>query len=170
MHMKSTIFLPAPVFFLSFFISPPIPYIFHYTAHNRFMDTKSYKLNLLISPKYLALFALGALTYFLMEILYRGYSHWSMALVAGGCILTFFLLEDFFFGRKALVSALYGAILITCYELAAGLLVNVVFKWQVWDYSDMPLNFLGQICIPYFICWYFMCFVFFSAINYLASI
>ena len=35
----------------------------------------------------------------------------------------------------ATVSALAGAVIITVYELAVGLLVNVKFGWHVWDYS-----------------------------------
>ena len=40
---------------------------------------------------------------------------------------------------------------ITAVELAAGLLVNR--GYHVWDYRQMPLNFLGQICLPYSLLW-----------------
>ena len=36
-------------------------------------------------------------------------------------------------------------------ELAAGLLVNRSFR--VWDYRQMPMNFLGQICLPFSLLW-----------------
>ncbi len=38
---------------------------------------------------------------------------------------------------------------ITFVELAVGIVVNLVLKLDVWDYSELPGNFLGQIC-PYF--------------------
>ena len=44
-----------------------------------------------------------------------------------------------------------GAGAITAVELLAGLLVNRDFS--VWDYRDMPLNFLGQICAAYSFLW-----------------
>ena len=44
-----------------------------------------------------------------------------------------------------------GAGIITMVELAAGLLVNR--NYRVWDYRHMPLNFRGQICLPFFLLW-----------------
>ena len=45
----------------------------------------------------------------------------------------------------------HGAGVITILELAAGLLVNR--RHQVWDYSALPGNFLGQICLPFSLLW-----------------
>ena len=44
-----------------------------------------------------------------------------------------------------------GPLVITAVELAAGLLVNRDF--HVWDYRQMPMQFLGQICVPYMLLW-----------------
>lgn len=41
--------------------------------------------------------------------------------------------------------------LITVLELIFGLLVNR--NYRVWDYRRMPLNFLGQICLPFTLLW-----------------
>ena len=49
------------------------------------------------------------------------------------------------------VKALGGAGMITFVELITGLLVNR--KHQVWDYRDLPLNYKGQICLPYSLLW-----------------
>ena len=51
------------------------------------------------------------------------------------------------------VQALFGACVITALELATGLVVNVGLGLDVWDYSRLPGNFLGQICLPYFLLW-----------------
>ena len=44
--------------------------------------------NLLIPYKQLFLFVLGGSLYYMIEILYRGYSHWTM-FMAGGIIFLF---------------------------------------------------------------------------------
>ena len=46
---------------------------------------------------------------------------------------------------------LLGAAGITAVELIAGLLVNR--EYIVWDYRQMPLNFFGQICLPFSLLW-----------------
>ena len=49
------------------------------------------------------------------------------------------------------VHALLGAGIITAVELIMGLIFNR--QYQVWDYRRMPMNFLGQICLPYCLLW-----------------
>ena len=95
------------------------------------------------------LFLMGGGTYVGVELLWRGRSHWSMFLAGGTCFL---LLGQL---RKAKLPAALrgfaGAGIITVVELAAGLLVNR--RYTVWDYRDLPLNFLGQICLPFYFLW-----------------
>ena len=40
---------------------------------------------------------------------------------------------------------------ITALELGCGLLVNR--DYNVWDYRHMPLNYHGQICLPFSLLW-----------------
>ena len=49
------------------------------------------------------------------------------------------------------VKAVAGAGIITAVELTTGLLANR--QYTVWDYRNAPLNFLGQICLPYSLLW-----------------
>jgi uncharacterized membrane protein len=49
-----------------------------------------------------------------------------------------------------------GACIITILEFITGCIVNLYFKWNVWDYSHLPLNLLGQICLPFSIIWFFL--------------
>ena len=44
-----------------------------------------------------------------------------------------------------------AALVITVLELLCGLLVNRNFR--VWDYRHLPLNFRGQICLPFTLLW-----------------
>lgn len=95
------------------------------------------------------LFSCGGLAYMGLELLWRGYSHGSMFLAGGSC---FMLLGRL--GRKTkspVVRAVGGAGIITGVELLAGLLANRGYR--VWDYRDLPLNFKGQICLPFSLLW-----------------
>ena len=52
-----------------------------------------------------------------------------------------------------LARCLMGSGIITGVELCTGLIVNRLMGLQVWDYSGMPLNILGQVCLPYSLLW-----------------
>ena len=41
--------------------------------------------------------------------------------------------------------------MITAVELAAGLLVNR--DYHIWDYRGLPLNYRGQVCLPFSLLW-----------------
>ena len=50
-------------------------------------------------------------------------------------------------------SCFIGTIIITSIEFAVGIFVNIIMDWQVWDYSAMPFNLLGQICPQFLLLW-----------------
>ncbi len=103
-------------------------------------------------------FLTGALAYSIAEILFRGYTHWTMSLTGGIIFLILFgihlNLRNMSFFRKCLL----GAGVITAFEFTVGIIVNIMLHWNVWDYSDVPLNLLGQICLPFTVLWFFICF------------
>ena len=106
--------------------------------------------------EYLTVYAIGALGYGLMELLYRGFTHWTMLLAGGFCFTGLYLIVNA--GRFPLwAQCVLGALLITAVELLTGLLVNVALKWNVWDYSSAPLQLLGQICLPFSLLWLALC-------------
>ena len=41
----------------------------------------------------------------------------------------------------------------TAAEFITGCIVNLWLGWDVWDYSDLPGNFLGQICPQFAALW-----------------
>ena len=94
----------------------------------------------------LIVFVLGGIAYGAMEILFRGYTHWTMVLTGGACILTFYLLSDWMMSMPLVAAALVGAAIITLYEFSVGYIVNVRLGWDVWDYSREKFNVMGQIC------------------------
>lgn len=86
-----------------------------------------------------------------LELLWRGYSHVSMFAAGGVCFLLIGQLGQVQPVLPWYARAVAGAGIITMVELAAGLLVNR--RYQVWDYRNMPGNFLGQICPAFTLLW-----------------
>ena len=101
------------------------------------------------------LYSVGGIIYYLIEILWRGYSHWTMCLLGGFCFLCIGLINEFFTWEiKIWKQAIYGTALITVLEFFSGCIINIWLGWNVWDYSNVPFNVLGQICLPYIILWF----------------
>lgn len=96
--------------------------------------------------------ALGGGAYVLLELIWRGRSHISMFLLGGLCFWLIGRLD-----RGSAVPLVYqaclGAVTVTALELVTGLVVNRWLGLGVWDYSGLPMNFLGQICLYYFLLW-----------------
>lgn len=115
----------------------------------------------------IAVFVLGGCAYGLMEILYRGYTHWTMLVTGGACVLTLFYLREWLLAQPLILGALAGAVIITIYELSVGILVNLKLGWQVWDYSAQPGNVLGQICPAFTAIWFVVCLLFLTGVRLL---
>jgi len=101
--------------------------------------------------KGLLLFAVGGCGYMGIELFWRGWSHGSMFLAGGSCFL---LLGKLYKTEPRLplpLQMIAGAGIITSIELLAGLLTNR--DYQVWDYRNVPLNYHGQICLPFSLLW-----------------
>ena len=98
---------------------------------------------------------IGGAIYYLIEIAWRGYSHWTMCLLGGFCFLCIGLINEFFTWEiKIWKQAIYGTALITVLEFFSGCIINIWLGWNVWDYSNVPFNVLGQICLSYIILWF----------------
>lgn len=113
-------------------------------------------------------FALGGAAYGMLEILFRGYTHWSMVLTGGACVLTLYTLEDWLLSMPLVLGAMAGAVIITTYEFAVGYIVNVRLGWQVWDYSALEGNIMGQICPIFTAAWFCISFVFLGLVRLLS--
>ena len=103
--------------------------------------------------KYGLFFVIGAIGYAAVEIIWRGYTHWSMMIAGGCCFIMFSLVSSLLGGRSILLKASVCALGITAIELVFGLIFNVWLGMNVWDYSDMPFNLLGQICPSFTLLW-----------------
>lgn len=111
-------------------------------------------MNLLKLIKAAALFLIGGFLYILIELLYRGYSHWSMFLVGGLMFLAVGRINEVLPWETPLcLQALIGGTMILFVELVSGMILNVWLEWGIWDYSNLPFNVLGQICLPFWAAW-----------------
>ena len=72
-----------------------------------------------------------------------------MFLAGGTCFLLLGKLNSL--RTNPAIKTLLGSAVITGVELTAGLLFNR--DYSVWDYRQMPLSFLGQICLPFSLLW-----------------
>ena len=107
--------------------------------------------------KALFLWAIGGFIYFGIEVLWRGHSHWTMFILGGLCFLLIGELNELYTWDMALISQMFiSSLVVTVLELITGLIVNRWLQWGVWDYSRIPYNFYGQICLLYTVLWFFL--------------
>lgn len=95
---------------------------------------------------------IGAAGYSLLEILWRGHTHWSMTLAGGVCLPLIYRVHAGERHCLAVRSVICSGI-ITTVEFAVGVVVNLLLGWQVWDYSGLRFNLMGQVCLLYSLLW-----------------
>lgn len=97
------------------------------------------------------LFTVGGAAYVGLELAWRGRSHWTMFLLGGGCFLAIGQL-----GRQEpklplWVRSVIGSGICTMGELLTGMAFNS--DYRIWDYRKVPMNYHGQICLPFSALW-----------------
>ena len=95
----------------------------------------------------------GGGVYIIIEILYRGYSHWSMAIAGGVSFLLLHGLFSKFSGMHMILKLVACLIIISSVEFLVGYIVNMRFRWNIWDYSNHRYNLCGQVCLRYSLTW-----------------
>lgn len=102
----------------------------------------------------LSLFTIGGVGYVIIENIWRGYSHITM-FFAGG--LSFLCIEimDVRLGKRIgmFPKCVLGSGIITAIEFIFGCIFNLHYKMDVWDYSHLPFNLLGQISLVFSALW-----------------
>lgn len=99
---------------------------------------------------------MGFFLYAFVEVAGRGYTHWTMCLTGGIVLAVIYTLSN----RPATTlvrTCFLGTGIITLIEFAVGVFDNLIMGWQVWDYSDQPLNILGQVCPLFSLLWFVLC-------------
>lgn len=100
------------------------------------------------------IFLTGSCAYPTLEMIWRGRTHYSMALAGGVCM---YLINkvccERMTGSSISTRCVAGSAIITGVEFATGLVFNDLMGLNVWDYSNMPMNIMGQVCLPYSLLW-----------------
>lgn len=120
------------------------------------------------------LWSWGGTVYFLLEVAFKTITghperiSWTMLVVA---ILLTVPVErcgaQLPWNCPLWLQALACAALVTAVELVSGLALNLWLGLDIWDYTDLPGNFLGQICPQYSAVWWVLCLVFIPAFDWL---
>lgn len=104
----------------------------------------------------LILFVLCGALYCTIELIFRGYSHISMFILAGFLGLTCIDTPNKIWGFEMdyMLQVLIATILCTIAEGITGLIVNVKMGLSIWDYSGLPGTFFwGQCNLLFVLIW-----------------
>lgn len=93
----------------------------------------------------------GGCAYILLEIIWNGRSHWSMFILGGICFRMISLIRKFKVNLP--IKCVLCGLGITVAEFFSGVILNIILKWHIWDYSFLPFNVLGQVCLPFTLLW-----------------
>ena len=110
-------------------------------------------------------FSFGYGAYSLIELAYRRYTHYTMGIAGGLCLLILYRLYKKYPYFSLLKKCVLGSVIITTVELIFGIVLNRLLKLGIWDYSDMPLNILGQVCPLFSLYWMLLC----TPVSYLTK-
>lgn len=102
----------------------------------------------------LVIWDIGGHLYFACELIFRGFSHWTMYIVGGICFVMVGAINRVLpWTMPIWLQAVIGSVIVTCVEFFTGCIINLWLGWGVWDYSNIPFNLLGQICLPFSLLW-----------------
>lgn len=106
----------------------------------------------------LVLYCVGGLLYLMCEILARGFTHWTMFFVGGLCFLAVGAINEVLpWEMPFVLQCFIGSLIVTAIEFVSGCIINIWLGWNVWDYSGLPFNLLGQICLQFWFLWLWVC-------------
>lgn len=109
--------------------------------------------------KHIILMLVGALIYYECELNWRYLVdtlpvHWTMPLLGGVMFVLIGGLNEFIPWEMNIESQIViGCLIVTAAEFVCGVVLNIILGLNVWDYSHLPFNILGQICIPFMGFW-----------------
>ncbi len=106
------------------------------------------------------LWMFGGTFYFLIEVLWKIFHNhpenisWTMLVLGIIVSIPLDLCNNSISWEMPLwLQAIWGGTYITISELISGLILNVWLKLNIWDYSNLYGNILGQICPQFTLLW-----------------
>ncbi|CDZ23863.1 putative membrane protein [[Clostridium] cellulosi] len=106
----------------------------------------------------LVLWILLGMGYTTLELLFRGVTYVQMLWIGGlvGVLVGLLNEHPAYYNRLMWQQCLLGTIITDVIEFISGYVLNIVLHRNIWDYSSMPYNFHGQICLFMTIAWFFL--------------
>ena len=90
--------------------------------------------------KYLILLAIGGIVYCGIEILVRGFTHWTMFLVGGICFILIGIINEITPKMPLVRQMLLSAVIITVAEFVSGCILNIWLDLDIWDYRRLLMQ------------------------------
>ena len=109
--------------------------------------------------KNIIIFLIFGISYYLLEILWRGYSHWTMIIVGGLCGLLIGLINEITPKMNTVLQMLLGSVIVTIIEFVTGYIINIKLDLNIWDYSNLKFNILGQVSLLFSVLWFFLSYI-----------
>lgn len=96
--------------------------------------------------------------YYILELLWRGYSHWSMFIIGGFCGVCVGMINQIpaFRNLNVVRQSLIGVAFVLFAEFISGCVLNIWMGLDIWDYSHRFGNIFGQICPLYAVLWFLL--------------
>lgn len=113
--------------------------------------------------KHIFLFLVGGTVYAIIELVWRKLfgdgspTHWTMFILGGLSFIAIGQTNELLPPKTPIwLQSIIGTAVILTLEFAFGCILNLWLKLDIWDYSHLPLNVLGQICLPFAFAWYLL--------------
>ena len=104
--------------------------------------------------KYIILFLVGYCVYIAIEVTFRNFSFPLMGIVgAVSFILIDRINEVIPWNTDLIIQSIIGSLIVTIFELVVGEGLKIFNQPPMWDYSSLPFNFDGVICLPFSLIW-----------------
>ena len=100
--------------------------------------------------KYLFFWALGGALYYTFEILFRGFSHWSMYVLGGICFVFFYIQgESMGWQEPVWKQTLRCTVFVTAGEFITGIIVNKWLHYSLGLQPDAVTGIWTDLCTFY---------------------
>ena len=119
------------------------------------------------TTKNIIIFIIFGISYYLLEILWRGYSHWTMIIVGGLCGLLIGLINEITPKMNTVLQMLLGSVIVTVIEFVTGYILNIKLGLHIWDYSNLRFNILGQVSLLFSMLWFFLSYIVIKLDDYI---
>ena len=106
--------------------------------------------------KEIFIFLVMGCIYTSIELVLRGFTHPSMIILGGLCGMLIGLINNIAPNKNLYKQCFLNMLIVTFLEFIFGYILNIKMGLNVWDYSDLPFDFMGQVSLIFSIFWFFL--------------